>query len=297
MLFLVGLPGQFLFGVTSMTMSAVITTYLFGLLYYAATGVYFFYDSYIPIAVFLGMHLLFTDPSTSPRSELGRLIFGVLYGLSTVALYAVLGRAGLPTFYDKLLQVPVLNLSIKLIDRAARSNLLRRVDPAAFARSLAPRQRHLAYMSIWAMIFGGMNVAGSVGDDHSGQWLPFWQKACQHERLHACSYLGRMQASFCNQGSAWACNELGILQAVHEADYVGAVESMQRGCALGFSPACVNLRNGIVMGSELKSAPPTLDDLPIVLRGTKRPISERSPFMLYALACREGWPDTCGRTN
>ena len=67
MLFLIGLPGQYFFGVTSMTMSAVVTTYLFGLLYYAATGIYFFYDSYIPIAVFLGMHLLFTDPSTSPR--------------------------------------------------------------------------------------------------------------------------------------------------------------------------------------------------------------------------------------
>ena len=103
-----------------MTMSAVVTTYLFGLVYFAATGIYFFYDSYIPIAVFLGMHLLFTDPSTSPRTELGRIIFGVLYGLSSVALYQLLGAAGLPTFYDKLLQVPLLNLSVKLIDRAAR---------------------------------------------------------------------------------------------------------------------------------------------------------------------------------
>ena len=33
MLFLIGLPGQLLFGVTSMTMAAVVTTYLFGLLY------------------------------------------------------------------------------------------------------------------------------------------------------------------------------------------------------------------------------------------------------------------------
>ena len=92
MLFLVALPGQFLFGVTSMTLSAVVATYAFGLIYFAATGVYFFYDSYIPIAVFLGMHLLFTDPSTSPRTELGRIIFGVLYGMSTVALYVILGR-------------------------------------------------------------------------------------------------------------------------------------------------------------------------------------------------------------
>ena len=86
-LFLIGLPGQFFFGVTSMTMSAVVSTYLFGRIYFAVTGVYFFYDSYIPIAVFLGMHLLFNDPSTSPRTELGRIIYGAMYGLSTVALY------------------------------------------------------------------------------------------------------------------------------------------------------------------------------------------------------------------
>src|SRR4029077_7788581 len=124
MLFVIGLPGQFFFGVTSMTMAAVASTYLFGLAYYAITGVYFFYDSYIPIAVFLGMHLLFTDPSTSPRTELGRIIYGALYGLSTVVLSAVLVRASLPAFDDKLLQVPILNLSITLIDRAARSKYL-----------------------------------------------------------------------------------------------------------------------------------------------------------------------------
>ena len=132
-LFLIGLPGQFFFGVTTMTMSAVVATYVFNLAYFAATGVYFFYDSYIPIAVFLGMHLLFTDPSTSPRTELGRIIFGALYGLSTVALYELLGSAGMPTFYDKLLQVPLLNLSIKGIDRVARSRWLRLSIPPRLA--------------------------------------------------------------------------------------------------------------------------------------------------------------------
>src|SRR3954470_18326414 len=46
LLFLVGLPGQLLFGVTTMTMSAVVTTYLFGLAYLGATGTYYFVDSY-----------------------------------------------------------------------------------------------------------------------------------------------------------------------------------------------------------------------------------------------------------
>ena len=153
MLFLIGLPGQYFFGVTSMTMAAAVTTYLFGLLYFAATGTYYFYDSYIPVAVFLGMHLLFNDPSTSPRTELGRIIFGVAYGLSTVCCTSSLGDAGVPTFYDKLLPVPILNLSIRAIDRAARSKMLRALDPAALGRSLAPRRRNLAYMSIWVAAF------------------------------------------------------------------------------------------------------------------------------------------------
>src|ERR1700721_3384610 len=52
-LFLIGLPGQFFFGVTSMTMSAVVSTYLFSRIYFAITGIYFFYVSFIPLAFFL----------------------------------------------------------------------------------------------------------------------------------------------------------------------------------------------------------------------------------------------------
>jgi hypothetical protein len=263
-LFLIGLPGQYLFGVTTMTMSAVVTTYLFGLMYYAATGIYFFYDSYIPIAVFLGMHLLFTDPSTSPRTELGRVAFGVLYGISTIALYALLGHAGMPTFYDKLLQVPLLNLSIKLIDRAARSNLLRRIDPAAIARTLPPRQRHLAYMSVWAVVFAGMSAVQGVGDRHPGQWLPFWQQACAQGRPYACPYLETIMSSDCDRGSAWACEELAILQD---------------GSGLGRPRASANA--------------PTFEDYRIILRGSKGPLRDVSRAGLEALACREGWPGTC----
>ena len=82
-IFLVALPGQLLFGVARMTLAAVVTMYVVSLLYFAATGTYLFYDAHIPVPVFLGMHLLFTDPSTSPRTELGRILFGVLYALLT----------------------------------------------------------------------------------------------------------------------------------------------------------------------------------------------------------------------
>jgi hypothetical protein len=292
MLFLVALPGQLLFGVASMTLSAVITTYVCGLLYLAATGTYLFYDSYVPIAVFLGMHLLFTDPSTSPRTELGRLMFGALYGLSTIALYQVLGTLGLPTFFDKLLQVPVLNLSIKLLDRCGQSRPLRALDPSRIGPSVAPYRRHLAYMAVWAIVFTGMSATQGVGDDHPGQWLPFWQQACANERPYACRYLEDVQVGFCDRGSGWACNEVGIGLARRERDFAGAAASMEQGCARGFTPACVNVKH-IVAGGPVESSPPTLDDYPIILRGSKGAVTDRTPAALHALACREGWLESC----
>ena len=300
-LFLIGLPGQFFFGVTSMTMSAVVTTYVFGLAYVAATGTYFFYDSYIPIAVFLGMHLLFTDPSTSPRTELGRIMFGVLYGLSAVALYQILGAVGLPTFYDKLLQVPILNLSVKGIDRAARSKWLRAIDPAAIGRALSPRQRSVAYMAIWAGVFTAMSGAQGVGDRHPGQWVPVWQQACRSGQPRACAYLFNLQSIFCNAGSGWACNELAVgypteggARRERWLDSADALASFERGCRLGFRPACRNLELLRAGAASPESAPPTLQDYPIILRGSKGEITDRSAISLYAAACRQGWPDTCG---
>ncbi len=300
-LFLICLPGQFFFGVTSMTMSAVLATYAFGRLYFAATGIYFFYDSYIPISVFLGMHLLFTDPSTAPRSELGRIIYGTLYGLSTVGLYQLLGSAGMPTFYDKLLQVPLLNLSVQGIDRLSRSALLRRLDPAALWRSLAARQRHLAYMSVWAVVFAVLNSTQAVGDSHPGQWLPFWRKACQAGRAYACPYLADLELSFCNRGSAWACNEAGLVhmalaqsgEDVRRADPAGAAVPLRRGCDLGSAAACHNLASLSSGSGAFLNPPPGLEDFPVILRGSKGEIQDRDPAALYALACREGWSGAC----
>jgi hypothetical protein len=302
-LFLVGLPGQYLFGVTSMTVSAVVATYAFGLLYTATTGTYFFYDSYIPIAVFLGMHLLFTDPSTAPRTELGRIMFGVLYGLSTVGLYLLLRRFGVPAFYDKLLQVPILNLSIQLLDRIAHSRWLRGFDPAALGRSLLPRQRNLAYIALWVIVFTGMSATQGVGDRHPGQWVTFWQEACGEGREGACPYLADMQLRFCRTGSAWACNEAGILHVKlslsgedrRRVDPQNAAATLKRGCELGFGPACQNLTRLTSSLGPFEHGPPTLEDYPIILRGTKGAITDRSPAALYARACNQGWADTCGR--
>src|SRR5262245_48434446 len=185
-IFLIGLPGQYLFGVAPMTFAAVTTTFLFSQLYYLATGSYFFVDSHIPIAVFIGMTLLFTDPATSPRTLVGRILYGVLYGLSTVFLYALLIGTNNPGFYDKLLQVPLLNLSVIVLDRIGRSPWLRSLDPVAWSRDWLPRRRHVAYMSVWAIVFAAMGASGYMGDEHPGQWTPFWEQACAANKREAC---------------------------------------------------------------------------------------------------------------
>ena len=75
-LFLTGLVVMYFFAITPVTAMAAATLFGLSAAYMAITGVPYFVDSEIPTAVFLGLHLLVTDPSTSPRTPLGRAIFG-----------------------------------------------------------------------------------------------------------------------------------------------------------------------------------------------------------------------------
>ena len=147
---------------------------LFGLsaAYSAATGVPYFTDSEIPAAVFLGLHLLVTDPSTSPRTPPGKLLFGVLYGLGVFVLYSILGALGVPTFYDKLLCVPLLNLSVQWIDRLVSS----------FKEGgLALPGANWAHMAVWVVFFG---VMASLGRHR-------WDASRGHHPVLATSVRGR----------------------------------------------------------------------------------------------------------
>jgi hypothetical protein len=293
-IFLVALPGQYLFRVTTMTLPAVLTTYVFSLAYLQLTGVYFFFDSNVPIAVFLGMHLLFTDPSTAPRTELGRIIFGILYGLSVVGLYALLERLGAPTFYDKLLQVPLLNLMVQKIDFIARSKPLTWLDPERLGASLAPRRRSLAYVSLWVVVFGAMTAANGVGDYHPGHTVPFWQEACRDGRIKACDSLAVLERQHCDDGSAWACNELGILGASARANTPPPRSLFQRACAMGFTAGCANSEALASGGNAVRTDEPRLRDYPVLLRQGKGAPPDRTPFDVYARACAQGWSAGCG---
>jgi hypothetical protein len=161
-IFLVGLVVQALFSVTLVTLSAAAALYALNLAYTGTTGVYHFVDSNIPIAVFLGLHLLVTDPATSPRTSFGKVLFGGMYGAGVFSIYAALGRMGAPTFYDKLLCVPPLNLIVQALDRAAL-RLAARLG--RWKLDWSPRQANFAHMALWISLFAVMLTTGFY-------WLP-----------------------------------------------------------------------------------------------------------------------------
>ena len=295
-LFLVSLPGQYRFGVTTMSLSAILVTYLFGLAYFAATGTYFFVDTYIPVAVFLGMLLLFVDPATAPKTELGRIIFGALYGITTVGLYAFLDRFGLPAFYDKLLQVPLLNLSIRALDRVARSPGLAWLDPSRIASAIAPHRRRLAYTSLWVVVFTAMSVAQGVGDHHPGHRLPFWQRACEQNLRNGCRTLAAIESTLCSRGSGWACNEHGVTLFEQRKDAAQmAPTEFQRACSTGLAAGCQNAVLTARSGAIPQRALPRADDFTILLREGKGPLPDMTPFELFTRACDQEWMTGCAQ--
>lgn len=292
-LFLTGLVVMYFFAITTVTASAAATLFGASALYFAVTGVPYFVDSEIPSAVFLGLHLLVTDPSTSPRTPVGRVIFGVLYGLGVVALYAILGALGLPTFYDKLLCVPLLNLAVPAIDRSVRS-----FGERPILRRLAldgPLGRgNLAHMAVWAVFFGAMTTIGATDGRHRGDSLPFWEQACADNRTQACRRLLRIEASYCGDNAGWACNELGRHYAegrLVPVDEEIALAYFSRACEARFQAGCVNLLDPSVP----IRADPGAFDFRLLLREGGLNLNEMPEPDLYARACRHGWSFACQR--
>jgi hypothetical protein len=281
-----------MFRVTSMTLPAVLTTYLFSLAYLQITGTYFFFDSDIPIAVFLGMHLLFTDPSTSPRTELGRIAYGVIYGLGVVGCYWFLGEIGAPRFYDKLLPVPFMNLAVRAIDRLVQSGSLAWLDPARFGRTLAPFRRSVVWVTLWIVAFAGMTSANALGDHHPGHTVPFWYQACEDNRKDACHNLGLLYSLNCRNGSGWACNELGVLSASGRVVAAPPADLFRRACTLGFTPACDNAASS--EGRGFKRGDPRPADYVYLLQQGKGRLPPMMAQQLFEYACDHYWFAACG---
>ncbi len=293
-LFLLGLIVMYFFSITLVSGAAAIVLFGLSAFYTSLTGVPYFLDSEIPAAVFLGLHLLVTDPSTSPRSQAGKLVFGGLYGVGVFGLYTLLGAYGAPTFYDKLLAVPLLNLSVRGIDslipviKRSRVIKLWRLD-------LAPLRLNMIHMAVWIVFFGSMAVMGKADGMHPGDSLPFWEQACIEDRPTACNRLIQLEASYCGDNSAWACNELG--GHYRQGDIVGldaelALGYFSRACELRFQPACVNLLDVEIF----RQTDPRALDLRLLLREGGSNLMEMVEPELYERAClKHDWDFACDK--
>jgi hypothetical protein len=292
-LFLVGLVVMYFFSITLVAACAAATLFGLSALYSALTGVPYFLDSEIPTAVFLGLHLLVTDPSTSPRTPLGRLVFGVLYGVGVFSLYSLLEAIGAPTFYDKLLCVPLLNLSVPWIDRAVRAigekPLLSRlglVGPLG--------RRNLAHITVWIIFFATMTAAGATDGRHRGDAVPFWQRACAEGRPSACARLVTIESTYCGDNAGWACNELGRHYAegrLVAVDTERALSYFSKACELRFQAGCFNLLDP----TRGTAAAPRAFDLRLLLREGGPNLMDMPERDLYARACAHGWSHACDR--
>ena len=294
-LFLIGLIVMYFFSITLVAGMAAISLFVLSTLYSAVAGVPYFLDSEIPAAVFLGLHLLVTDPSTSPRTALGKLIFGMLYGCGVFVLYTLLGALGAPTFYDKLLCVPLLNLSVIAIDRVVRS--VRSEDLLnVWKGNWMNGRANLAHMVAWVVIFGSMSVLGKTDGQHTGDSLPFWQQACAESLPNACDRLLQLESTYCSDNAAWACNELGIKYRsgeIVEADRYIAATHFRRSCELKFKAACLNLLDPDLV---LRDDPHELD-LRLLLREGGRNLMNEPLENLHAKACSHSWDFACESTQ
>jgi hypothetical protein len=303
-IFAVGLVVQALFSVTLVTLSAAASLYVLNLIYTHNTGLYHFVDSNIPVSVFLGLHLLVTDPATSPRKTTGKVIFGAMYGAGVFALYGILSWLGVPRFYDKLLMVPPLNLTVRTLDRlsdalSGRFQQMRRL-------AWSPRQLNFAHMAIWIALFTVMMSTRFLGHDHPGKDIEFWQRACEEGRWNGCATWVHALKINCGNNLATACFDLGQVMnegRVTKRDQTAAGISFGRACDLGSSEGCASLADFVRSdgGDVLQKACDKRDGAACFIlgslyhQGKPLPKDDSRAFGLFGRSCESGWWRGCGR--
>jgi TPR repeat protein len=226
-IFFVGVVVQILFDTTLVTAGAALTTWLVSVLWYHATGEWFFHDTHIPIAVFLGMNLLITDPSTSPVNKTGRFLYGATYGACVFFLWSSLDFFRQPTFYDKLLQVPILNLLVPVFDKVGRG-VSSRMPNWSWAGS------NWVHVVLWTIAFFAMRPELKL--EHPNYFFYKGQQFLRGVDGHPAQLKQAIDGfhTACEQGDLRGCFEMAMLIAVPDAPpghLKAGIERYQRVCA------------------------------------------------------------------
>ncbi|MFY9345605.1 MAG: hypothetical protein WAT39_24150, partial [Planctomycetota bacterium] len=254
-LFCLGLVVQHFFAVTLMTFAAAAVIVGTNQLYTALTGSHVFAASNLPAAGFLGLHLLMTDPSTSPRTNLGRLLFGAGYGLGYAAMYEVLAQLGNLEIFAKLFPVPVLNLCVRWLDRLGRGGWTGQLNQRWEGALAQPRMNHV-HMTMWAALCIPLIATGYLGPQRTDDLIPQWKAAWQAGRPfaeHKFKVVLKCKMDEMDmRGSGDAYNEYALLamQSPDPVDDVGIPVWLGEGAVFGSLHAARNLVTAWLYGGD-----------------------------------------------
>ncbi len=273
-MFAAGLLVSSFFTVGFTIVSATIGSLLLGELYFEYFGIYRYLDTSIPIAVFLGMNLLVTDPVSSPWRRDSKILYGLLYGLSVFILYGILRdleRSPTPNdvglsaaFCDKLLAVPLLNLCSPWLDRIMRmifgdkekglSAWVNQQEASLSNAVKGPWFARFIFIGAWAGLFLAW-VRPSVYE-HPGKNVEFWVKACESggageastRHPYACENRNRMYLRACESEALPACHNLALI--FEEQQPLLSIKYYAHACEGGLAQSCNHLGGMLFMKAE-----------------------------------------------
>jgi TPR repeat protein len=212
----------------------------------------------------------------------------------------VLEWLGAPVFYDKLLCVPVLNLTVRALDR-----LSTKVPPLPAFSTWTPRQANFGFMGIWVAFFSFMVLTGFLGDKHPGTDPALWEKACGSGGGRDCEVLARILDVQCQRNSADGCFSLGTLLSDGKRlprVPIGAARSLGRACDIGSQNACTSLMSLVASDGEAVLQQPCNqgDGTSCFMLGSLYEVGKavsRNPersATLYQQSCNAGFTRGCG---
>jgi hypothetical protein len=292
-IFLLGLIVQYFFKVTLVTLSAVAVLALVSLVFYWTTGTYYFIDANVPVPMFIGLHFLVTDPSTSPRSNAGKMLFGALYGGLTAAFFWTFEQIGVPSVYDKLLPIPILNLLVPALERVSRVGILERFN--RWGAWLGAHRLNLVHMGCWTALFLVMISTGWIESKHEGRSVEFWHKAQAEGRPMARRGLLTILKFQADRGNGEAWNELGLIYMKGDLlnrNVAKAKQCFANACRLGSPVGCIN----VAKQSLLFGDPHTEENLTLAIESLERDCERGAnpeSFYLLGIAYEKG----LGRTK
>ncbi len=261
-IFAAGLLVSSFFTVGFTIASSAVCTLLLGQWYFDLFSVYRYLDTGIPIAVFLGMNLLVTDPVSSPWRRDAKIVYGALYGLSVFVLYGLLRDLERPptpddvglsaAFCDKLLAVPLLNLLSPSLDGIMKrvfgdeysgiSQSILRMERSLLQKSGRTIVGRVVFVMLWVITFIAW-IRPSVRE-HPGKDVQFWVKACEETSAaqrhpYSCENRDRIYLRACESGALPACHNLALTR--EEKDPKLALHLYEHACNGELAESCNHL--------------------------------------------------------